>query len=104
MYVYVCLYVSHYLYHSFSLSQRVACDWTVEGEAQEDRCGLCHGDGTQCITTKGVFNLTKGSGYVEAVTFPAEALNVRLKELSDAANYFAVRDNITGEYYFNGNW
>lgn len=84
--------------------KRVACDWTIDGEAQEDRCGHCHGDGTQCVTIRGVFNQTIGSGYVEAVTFPREARNVKLQDLHDAANYFAIKDNNTGEFYLNGDW
>ncbi|XP_063874225.1 A disintegrin and metalloproteinase with thrombospondin motifs 7-like isoform X1 [Scylla paramamosain] len=84
--------------------KRVACDWTIDGEAQEDRCGQCHGDGTQCVTNRGVFNQTIGSGYVEAVTFPKEARNVKLHDLHDAANYLAIKDTNTGEYYLNGDW
>ena len=42
--------------------QSVACDWIIDSKAQEDRCGVCHGDGSQCLTIKGTFNQTKGFG------------------------------------------
>lgn len=86
------------------MCKRVACDWTIEGSAQMDRCGLCHGDGTQCITYRGLFNETRGIGYVHAATFPEHARNVKIRDVDDAANYLALRNNLTGEYFLNGNW
>ncbi|XP_076069454.1 ADAM metallopeptidase with thrombospondin type 1 motif B [Oratosquilla oratoria] len=84
--------------------KRVACDWTIEGTAQEDRCGLCHGDGTQCVTYRGVFNKTIGSGYTEVVSIPKGARNIKAEETDDAANYFAVKDAESDEYFLNGGW
>ncbi|KAB7499665.1 A disintegrin and metalloproteinase with thrombospondin motifs 7 [Armadillidium nasatum] len=84
--------------------KRVACDWIIEGSAQEDRCGLCHGDGTQCVTTQGIFNLTYGVSYERIVTFPVGARNVRIEELGSAANYLAIKDLKSDKFYLNGNW
>ncbi|XP_068201484.1 A disintegrin and metalloproteinase with thrombospondin motifs 6-like [Palaemon carinicauda] len=86
------------------MCKRVTCDWTIEGSAQADRCGVCHGDGTQCMTHRGVFNVTQGSGYVPVFTFPQDATNIKVQEIDDAANYLSVRDNKTGKSYLNGNW
>ncbi|XP_042884223.1 A disintegrin and metalloproteinase with thrombospondin motifs 7-like [Penaeus japonicus] len=86
------------------MCKRVACDWTIEGSAQMDRCGLCHGDGTQCTTYRGLFNTTRGIGYIHAATFPVHARNVKIRDVDDAANYLALRNNLTGEYFLNGNW
>ena len=87
-----------------SMIQEVSCDWVIGGTAKEDRCGLCHGDGTQCITTKGVFDRKTDVSYVQVTTFPKGSRNIRVKEHSDASNYFAIRDSETGKYYLNGNW
>lgn len=40
----------------------MACDWGIDSSAQEDRCGLCHGDGTQCNTIRGSYTETDGVG------------------------------------------
>jgi hypothetical protein len=45
-----------------NLFQRVGCDWEVDSGAKEDRCGICHGDGSQCETQKGVYSKREGSG------------------------------------------
>ncbi|CAL4068988.1 unnamed protein product, partial [Meganyctiphanes norvegica] len=86
-----------------AVCKRVACDWSIQGEAQEDRCGLCHGDGTQCTTTRGNFTRERGTGYLDIVQFPIEARNVRIEEQGEAANYLAIRDDLRS-YYLNGDW
>ncbi len=40
----------------------VSCDWGFDSEAQEDRCGICHGDGTQCLTNRANFTQLNGFG------------------------------------------
>jgi len=34
----------------------------VESDAQEDKCGICHGNGEQCDTYSGVYEKEQGSG------------------------------------------
>lgn len=84
--------------------QHVGCDWVLNSNAQEDRCGVCHGDGSTCMTIKDQFNETKGSGYQEAKIIPTGARNIMVAEVESAENnYLALRNN-KGEYYLNGNW
>lgn len=83
--------------------RNVACDWGIDSNAQEDRCGICHGDGTQCQTLHGNFLQKKGLGYVEILTIPKGARNFRIEELGDANNYIAIQDN-NGEFQLNGQW
>ncbi|XP_052832020.1 A disintegrin and metalloproteinase with thrombospondin motifs 7 isoform X2 [Octopus bimaculoides] len=87
--------------------RRVGCDWVLESSAKEDRCGVCHGDGSTCKTIKDQFNETKGSGYQEVKMIPAGARNIFVNELKGAQsaehNYLALR-NQNGEYYLNGGW
>lgn len=40
----------------------MGCDWEVDSDAKEDRCGICHGDGSQCETHRGLYSKRDGSG------------------------------------------
>uniref|UniRef100_A0A0P5WCA6 A disintegrin and metalloproteinase with thrombospondin motifs n=3 Tax=Daphnia magna TaxID=35525 RepID=A0A0P5WCA6_9CRUS len=84
--------------------RRVACDWGIDSKAQEDRCGVCHGDGTQCNTIRGNYTEPDGIDYVEMVVIPKGARNIRLIEADEAANYIAIQSVETNEYYLNGQW
>lgn len=83
--------------------RHVGCDWGIESSAQEDRCGICHGDGTQCLTIRGTFDQKTGIGYVEAVVVPKGARNIKVVEVSEALNYIAVKGE-DDEFYLNGQW
>ncbi|XP_060070698.1 A disintegrin and metalloproteinase with thrombospondin motifs 7-like [Ylistrum balloti] len=83
--------------------RHVGCDWQLDSAAREDRCGVCHGDGSTCETVKDQYNETQGLGYVEATVIPREARNIRIEEVAGANNYLAMRDN-KGNYLLNGHW
>ncbi|XP_018007625.1 uncharacterized protein LOC108665385 [Hyalella azteca] len=85
------------------LCKRVSCDWSIDGTAQEDRCGLCHGDGTQCVTHRGEWRPTGGSGYQPATQLPVGARNVRVSEEGDTHNYLALYHDAAHRYLLNGN-
>jgi len=40
----------------------VGCDWVIQSDAREDKCGVCHGDGTTCQTIKQSFDKESGLG------------------------------------------
>ncbi|KAK3096440.1 hypothetical protein FSP39_000163 [Pinctada imbricata] len=83
--------------------RHIGCDWGIDSPAKEDRCGVCHGDGSTCETIKDQYNETQGVGYVEARIIPKDARNIRIEEVAEANNYLAVQ-NDKGEYYLNGHW
>ncbi|XP_071509082.1 A disintegrin and metalloproteinase with thrombospondin motifs 7-like [Diadema antillarum] len=83
--------------------QKVGCDNQVNSPAVEDRCGVCHGDGSTCQTIKNSFTIRSGRGYVEAIVIPAGARNIVVEEIAAAGNYIAIRDT-AGRYYLNGDW
>ncbi|XP_072167329.1 A disintegrin and metalloproteinase with thrombospondin motifs 7-like [Diadema setosum] len=83
--------------------QKVGCDNQVNSPAVEDRCGVCHGDGSTCQTIKDSFTIQSGRGYVEAIVIPAGARNIVVEEIAAAGNYIAIRDT-AGRYYLNGDW
>ena len=59
----------------------MGCDWEIDSDAREDRCGICHGDGTACKTVLDQFNKTEGLGYESAITIPIGARNIRVEEV-----------------------
>ncbi|XP_033312018.1 A disintegrin and metalloproteinase with thrombospondin motifs 12-like [Bombus bifarius] len=38
--------------------RKVGCDWVLDSNAIDDRCGTCKGDGTKCKAIEGFFNET----------------------------------------------
>lgn len=42
--------------------QRVGCDYEIDSNATEDRCGVCLGDGSACQTVRKMFKQKEGSG------------------------------------------
>lgn len=84
--------------------RRVSCDWGIETSAQEDRCGICHGDGTRCITVRKEFTQKEGLGYTEIGRIPRGARNLRVEELASSSNYLAVQGASDGEFFLNGDW
>ena len=46
----------------FHMLQHVGCDWVIDSAAKEDRCGMCHGDGSTCQTVKDEYNNKVGTG------------------------------------------
>lgn len=42
--------------------QNVGCDFEIDSGAVEDRCGVCHGNGSTCHTVSGTFEESEGLG------------------------------------------
>ncbi|XP_006811547.1 A disintegrin and metalloproteinase with thrombospondin motifs 6-like [Saccoglossus kowalevskii] len=87
----------------YGICMEVGCDYKIRSTAKEDRCGVCHGDGSTCKKVQAEFNKPSGLGYVEATVIPAGARNIRVEEVAAANNYLALKDD-SGEYYLNGHW
>lgn len=47
---------------TLSSTQMVGCDYEIDSNATEDRCGVCLGDGSACQTVKKMFKQKEGSG------------------------------------------
>lgn len=61
IYILLCIYIFIVFY---ILSQHIGCDWGIDSSAKEDRCGVCHGDGSTCETIKDQYNETQGMGVL----------------------------------------
>ncbi|XP_034246810.1 A disintegrin and metalloproteinase with thrombospondin motifs 7-like [Thrips palmi] len=82
--------------------RKVGCDWTVDSDAVEDRCGVCRGDGSQCDTVSGTYSRPDGYGYIEAFQVPPGARNVLIAEVSASRNFIGIGSTSKPAFYLNG--
>ncbi|ALC49097.1 CG4096, partial [Drosophila busckii] len=90
------------------ICKKVGCDWIVDSDMQDDRCGICGGAGDQCRPIKEVyseaFNVSDGV-YVQIVSIPARARHIVIKELGNSPHFLAIAGatQAQGEkFYLNG--
>lgn len=84
------------------ICKKVGCDWKVDSNATEDRCGVCHGDGTQCETTAGVYDKNEGPGYKEVIVIPSGSRNIKIEEVGNSKNYVGIGVPNSDKYFLNG--
>ncbi|XP_065365099.1 A disintegrin and metalloproteinase with thrombospondin motifs 6 isoform X1 [Calliphora vicina] len=86
------------------ICRKVGCDWIVDSEMQDDRCGICGGQGDQCKPVKATFNetLKVNEGYVEIVVLPAKARHIVIKELGNSPHFLGVARANSSLFYLNG--
>nr|XP_033799394.1 A disintegrin and metalloproteinase with thrombospondin motifs 18 [Geotrypetes seraphini] len=82
----------------------VGCDHALGSKAVWDACGVCQGDNSTCKFYKGQYlNHHTSNGYYPAVTIPAGARSINIRELHISTSYLAVR-NMNNKYYLTGDW
>ncbi|KFV72207.1 A disintegrin and metalloproteinase with thrombospondin motifs 7, partial [Dryobates pubescens] len=86
------------------ICKNVGCDYEIDSNAVEDRCGVCHGDGSTCHTVKKTFEDSEGLGYVDIGIIPAGAREIRIEEVAEAGNFLALRSEDPEKYFLNGGW
>ncbi|XP_019886765.2 A disintegrin and metalloproteinase with thrombospondin motifs 7 [Ooceraea biroi] len=71
--------------------RKVGCDWVIDSDAIEDKCGVCKGDGTRCSPVEGEYTdtVTK-SAYVKIVTISKGARSIHVSERKSSENMLAV--------------
>ncbi|XP_076854874.1 A disintegrin and metalloproteinase with thrombospondin motifs 12-like isoform X2 [Brachyhypopomus gauderio] len=82
----------------------VGCDYGIDSRAEEDRCGVCLGDGSSCETVNDSYKESNGNDYVDMVLIPAGARDILIHEEEEAGNFLAVRAPDSEKYYLNGNY
>nr|XP_006627309.1 PREDICTED: A disintegrin and metalloproteinase with thrombospondin motifs 12 [Lepisosteus oculatus] len=82
----------------------VGCDYAIDSNAVEDRCGICLGDGSSCHTVRKTFVAKEGSGYVDVGMIPEGARDIVVKEVEEAGNFLVLRSEDPEKYYLNGNF
>ncbi|XP_074862574.1 A disintegrin and metalloproteinase with thrombospondin motifs 7 isoform X2 [Carettochelys insculpta] len=86
------------------ICKNVGCDYEIDSNAVEDRCGVCHGDGSTCQTVKKTYEESEGLGYVDIGMIPAGAWEIRIEEVAEAGNFLALRSEDPEKYFLNGGW
>ncbi|XP_019744003.1 A disintegrin and metalloproteinase with thrombospondin motifs 12 isoform X2 [Hippocampus comes] len=84
--------------------KEVGCDFGIDSNAVEDRCGVCLGDGTSCKTVYKSFEEGEGFGYVDVGVIPEGARDILVKEIEEAGNFLALRRQGSEDYFLNGNY
>ncbi|MBZ3877920.1 A disintegrin and metalloproteinase with thrombospondin motifs 12 [Sciurus carolinensis] len=84
------------------ICKMVGCDYEIDSNATEDRCGVCLGDGSACQTVRKMFKQKEGSGYVDIGLIPKGARDIRVMEIKAAGNFLAIRSEDPEKYYLNG--
>ncbi|XP_039291361.1 A disintegrin and metalloproteinase with thrombospondin motifs 7 isoform X3 [Nilaparvata lugens] len=83
--------------------RKIGCDWKLDSDLVEDRCGNCLSDGAQCTFHENYYNNSYGLGYVKLVTIPKYARNIIVQELGNTLNYIGVASAVTNNFFLNGN-
>ncbi|XP_063044253.1 A disintegrin and metalloproteinase with thrombospondin motifs 7 isoform X2 [Engraulis encrasicolus] len=86
------------------ICKNVGCDFEIDSNAVEDRCGVCQGNGSTCETVKKTFDKTEGLGYVDIDVIPVGARDIRIEEVAEAGNFLALRSSDPRKYFLNGGW
>ncbi|XP_053769353.1 A disintegrin and metalloproteinase with thrombospondin motifs 7 isoform X2 [Desmodus rotundus] len=86
------------------ICKNVGCDFEIDSGALEDRCGVCHGDGSTCHTVRETFQEADDKGYVDVALIPAGARDIRIEELAESTSFLALRSEDPGKYFLNGHW
>ncbi|KAM3939316.1 A disintegrin and metalloproteinase with thrombospondin motifs 12 [Leptodactylus fuscus] len=84
------------------MCKSVGCDYEINSNATEDRCGICLGDGSSCQTVTKTFNQSDGFGYVDIGIIPKGARAIKIEEVAAAGNFLAMRSENPEKYYLNG--
>ncbi|XP_033486759.2 A disintegrin and metalloproteinase with thrombospondin motifs 7 [Epinephelus lanceolatus] len=86
------------------ICKSIGCDYVIDSSATEDRCGVCHGNGSTCTTVRRTFEETEGLGYVDIGLIPEGAWDIRIEEVAEAGNFLALRSDNPNKYFLNGGW
>ncbi|XP_072255221.1 A disintegrin and metalloproteinase with thrombospondin motifs 7 [Pyxicephalus adspersus] len=86
------------------ICKNIGCDYEIDSNAVEDRCGVCHGDSSTCHTVHKTFDDSEGLGYVDIGLIPPGAREIRIEEVAEAGNFLALRSEDPEKYFLNGRW
>lgn len=84
--------------------KEVGCDFGIDSNAVEDRCGVCLGDGSSCETVYNLFDEGEGFGYINVGVIPEGARDIQVTEVAEAGNFLALKKHDSEEYFLNGNY
>ncbi|KAM8973091.1 A disintegrin and metalloproteinase with thrombospondin motifs 7 [Pelodytes ibericus] len=86
------------------ICKNIGCDFEIDSNAVEDRCGVCMGDSSSCHTVHKTFEDKDGLGYVDIGLIPPGAREIHIEEVAEAENFLALRSEDPEKYFLNGRW
>ncbi|XP_055010786.1 A disintegrin and metalloproteinase with thrombospondin motifs 7 [Boleophthalmus pectinirostris] len=86
------------------ICKSMGCDLVIDSSAEEDRCGVCNGNGSTCATVMKTFEQSEGLGYVDIGLIPEGSWDIRIEEVAEAGNFLALRSDSPNKYFLNGAW
>nr|DBA23646.1 TPA: hypothetical protein GDO54_014538 [Pyxicephalus adspersus] len=86
------------------MCKSIGCDYEINSNATEDRCGICLGDGSSCQTITKTFDQHDGFGYIDIGIIPKGARAIKVEEVEAAGNFLAIRSEDPVKYYLNGDF
>ncbi|XP_038145753.1 A disintegrin and metalloproteinase with thrombospondin motifs 7, partial [Cyprinodon tularosa] len=86
------------------ICQNIGCDYVINSNSVEDRCGVCNGNGSTCTTVRRTFKKSEGIGYVDVGLIPEGAWDILIEEVAEAGNFLALRSDNPSRYFLNGGW
>ncbi|KAF5307128.1 hypothetical protein FQR65_LT07112 [Abscondita terminalis] len=84
--------------------RKVGCDFAIDSDAMEDRCGICKGDGSQCELIDEVYHDVPGHGYVKITTINKGSRNIYVEEQAPSDNTIALSATDEKRFYLNGDF
>ncbi|XP_013170735.1 PREDICTED: papilin isoform X4 [Papilio xuthus] len=85
--------------------QPVGCDMMLGSIAQEDKCRVCRGNGTNCRTISGLIDSADlRKGYNDILLIPQGSTSIYISEVRASNNYLALRSKEDNVYYLNGEY
>ncbi|XP_078025419.1 uncharacterized protein LOC117260823 isoform X2 [Epinephelus lanceolatus] len=83
--------------------EKVGCDGVVGSSKQEDKCGVCGGDNSNCKTFKDTITRTaKKQGFLKVLEIPRGARHLLIQELKATSHTLAVKNVASGLFFLNG--
>ncbi|XP_060783265.1 A disintegrin and metalloproteinase with thrombospondin motifs 2-like isoform X2 [Neoarius graeffei] len=96
-----CSYKDPYSVCVYGECEKVGCENVVGSPVQEDKCGVCGGDGTRCKTHRFNFTFTDKKGVIKVLEIPRGARHLLIQEINGTANILAVKNKATGDFFLN---
>ncbi|KAL1261838.1 hypothetical protein QQF64_007103, partial [Cirrhinus molitorella] len=96
-----CSYKDPYSVCVYGDCEKMGCDNVVGSALQEDKCGVCGGDGTKCKTHKFNFTFVEKKGVIKVLEVPRGARHLFIQELNGTTHILAVRNKASGDFFLN---
>ncbi|XP_059378241.1 A disintegrin and metalloproteinase with thrombospondin motifs 2-like [Carassius carassius] len=96
-----CSYKDPYSVCVYGDCEKVGCDNVVGSGLQEDKCGVCGGDGTKCKTHKFNFTFVEKKSVIKVLEVPRGARHLLIQELNGTTHILAVKNKASGDFFLN---